>query len=71
MKSPPSSAHSNVAFGSLEANVKTAGTSGSSSAAGPDVIVVSGAVVSTIENSHSAGSAETSRNGLVGSTLNV
>ena len=71
LKSAPSSAHSNVAFGSSEANVKIAGASGRIAAAGPDSIVVSGGVMSTMENSHSAGSASTSRNGLVGSTVNV
>jgi hypothetical protein len=67
----PSSAHSNVALGSLELNVKIAGWPGRISPLGPAVIVVSGAVKSTIDHSHSAGSASTSRNGLVATTAKV
>ena len=71
MKSAPSSAHSYDACGSLDENVNRAGSSGWMPAAGPDTIVVSGGVVSVIVHSQTAGSAETSRCGLVGSTSNV
>jgi hypothetical protein len=66
-----SSAHSNEACGSLDENVNRAGASGRMPTAGPDTTVVSGATVSVIVHSQIAGSAATSRNGLVGSTSNV
>jgi hypothetical protein len=63
--------HSKLASGSLLEKTNTAGSLSAISAAGPDSIVVVGAVWSSTVHVHSAGVGSTRRFGLVAWTSNV